>query len=309
MRRSSVVLLAVVATVGLLPALPSQAASCAPRASSKVVTPKGLTAPLATPGQPVAGSASGADTSSVFQLDLSSLKGARSAPVKVTVSWGSAASDFDIVVSDRFGFEYGRGVVRNAIQQSASEVVVTAPIASCEEFVITAKNTAGAPSEALTASIAVGDPQVPSAAALSRKGWVSLATPNGAGVTGGGEDPAQAFDGDLKTRWSTGMQQMPTAFYALDLGGQAQTFNRLVMETGSLWAADRPLEYVVEVSNDNAVYTTVAGGAGAATTEVRFPTQTARYVRVRLTTATYPNYWSLAELNLFKDCFSKKAGC
>ena len=309
MRRSSVLLLTVAAAAVLLPALPSEAASCAPRSGSKVVTPKGLTAPIATPGQPVAGSANGADTSAAFQLDLSSVKGAKAAPVEVTVAWGSAASDFDVVVSDRFGFEYGRGVVRNAAQQSAAEVVVTAPITSCEELVVTAKNTAGSPSEVLSTTIAVGDPVAAASPALPRKGWVALASPNGVFVTGGGEDPAQAFDGDLKTRWSTGMQQMPSAFYALDLGGQPQTFNRLVMETGSLWSADRPLEYVVEVSNDNAVYTTVAGGVGAATTEARFPTQTARYVRVRLTTATYPNFWSLAELNLFKDCFSKKAGC
>lgn len=298
-----------VAAVAALPVLPSHAASCAARGSSTVVTPKGLTAPLTTPGQPVAGSANGADTASTFQLDLSSLKGAKSAPVKVAVSWGSAASDFDVVVSDRFGLEYGRGTVRNAAEQRASEVVVTAPIGSCEEFVVTTKNTAGSPSEALSATLSVGDPTTPKAPALSRKGWVSLASPNGIWLTGGGEDPAQAFDGDLKTRWSTGMQQMQTAFYALDLGGEAQTFNRLVMETGSLWSADRPLEYVVEVSNDNAVWSTVAGGVGAATTEARFPTQTARYVRVRMTTATYPNYWSLAELNLYKDCFSKKAGC
>jgi hypothetical protein len=301
-----------VVTVLCLPVAPALGATkgCGTPSGVSVVTPKGVTSSLATPGQPVAGSANGADTSAQFLLDLSSVKQAKQAPVRVTVSWGSSTSNFDTVVADRFGFEYGRGTAVN----TASEVIELPALASCEEFVVTAKNTAGSPNEALSVKIAVGDVQVAApakVAALPRAGWVPTGSPGTSTPpeAGGTEPPSNVFDGSLATRWSTGAPQNPSGFLQVDLA-KPTTFSRLVAQTGPAYVADAPIEYNVQVSDDQVSWRIIAAGVGGASTEARFPQQTVRYVKVAMTGTTWPNWWSVSEVNLFKDaCFSRKTGC
>lgn len=287
-----------------VPALPARAAGCATSSGVAVLTPKGLTATLVTPGTPVVGSAAGSDTSTRFRLDLGSVK--KTAPVRVTLSWGNAASDFDLAVTDVFGYEHGRSVATG----TAIESVTLPPLASCDDVVLVAKNKAGSPAETLTATLAVGSSPVGKPVALPRAGWTALAPqgPGDTGNTGLGDPVENAFDGKLGTRWSSRLLQNPAEFFQLDTG-KASTFSRLSLVTGPS-PGDQPAEFTVALSDDMVSWRHVGGGTGRAVTDVRFAQQTARYVRISLTGATFPNWWSIAEAQLFKDpCFSRTAGC
>jgi hypothetical protein len=126
---------------------------------------------------------------------------------------------------------------------------------------------------------------------LPRTGWVASAS-----VTGGADTAAKAIDGDGGTRWSSGTAQVNGQYFQVDMGS-AQTFDRVVMESG----ADYARSYQIFVSTDGATWgTAVATGTGAGTTlTVTFPVQTKRWVRVVQTSATPANWWSIYEFNVW----------
>jgi hypothetical protein len=285
---------------------PAAAASCDRETAATLVKPQGVRTTMATPGTPLVGSSANADTSAPFQLDVSSIKKARSAPVQVTVSWASATSEFDISVGDQFGFTYGTGTAATQLSQQPRQVVVTAPIENCAVFIVTAENKAGNPNEKLTVAVKVGDALAtarPTSRPLPRDGWTAIGSP------GATQDPASnALDGDPKTRWSTGAPQTPAELLQVDLA-RATTFSRIVMDTGTGYGSDFPRTYEIQASNDLVTWQTVASGIGTAVSDSRFSKVTARYLRVHLTSVTFPVWWSVAELNLYRECFAGKAGC
>ena len=290
-----------------LPVVPGLAATgCPASAGVAPLTPKGLTTTMATPGIPVVGTSTGADTKTTYRLDLSSIKRATAAPVRVTLSWADPASDFDLSVGDRFGVEHGRSTATG----TTSEAVTTEAVGSCEDLVVTARNKAGSPADTLTVTLAVGTPVTGAQARpvpLKRAGWTALALPGpgDAGNTGPGDPVENAFDGRLSTRWSTRLLQNPVEFFQLDTG-KATAFTRLSMVTGPS-PGDQPVEFTVSVSDDQVTWRQVGAGTGRAVTDVRFAEQTARYVKIGLTSATVPNWWSIAELDLYRECFSRTA--
>src|SRR5690606_10281239 len=91
---------------------------------------------------------------------------------------------------------------------------------------------------------------------LDRTGWTASASSTAAGDSIGG-----ALDGSLTTRWSTGASQTNGQYYSVDMG-RTQTFNRLLLETGS-FASDYPRGYQIQVSNDGTSWSTVASGSNA----------------------------------------------
>jgi uncharacterized repeat protein (TIGR02543 family) len=125
---------------------------------------------------------------------------------------------------------------------------------------------------------------------LPRTGWVASAS------TGG--SPGNAIDGNLGTRWSTGVSQANGQWFQVDMGS-AQTFSRIVMDaTGS--AGDYPRGYQVYVSNDGSNWgSPVATGTGSAVTTVNFASQTARYIRVTQTGSVAGIWWSIHEFNAY----------
>jgi hypothetical protein len=132
-----------------------------------------------------------------------------------------------------------------------------------------------------------------SEAALSRTGWVASAS-----NTGGGDVPANALDGNLATRWSTGTPMVNGMWFEVDMQA-AQTFNELTMNSAGS-TNDFARGYQVFVSSDGANFgSAVAAGAGtSALVTVTFPTQTARYVKV-VQTGAASNWWSIAEFNVY----------
>ncbi len=134
----------------------------------------------------------------------------------------------------------------------------------------------------------------PSGYALGRTGWVA-----GSNSPYGKSDvPANALDGNLKTRFSTNEHQTAGLYFAVNLGGP-QTFDELQMADPNS-PHDYARGYNIEVSSNGSTWTTVATCSGFSTPEtVMFSAQTAQYVQVVLTASTSFYWWSIDEFNLF----------
>ncbi|GGM44833.1 discoidin domain-containing protein [Dactylosporangium sucinum] len=99
-----------------------------------------------------------------------------------------------------------------------------------------------------------------------------------ASSTAGGSSPAAANDGDPGTVWTSGSGGSGEWLRA-DLG-TARPVDEVVVRWGNAFSPD----YTVEVSADGASWATVGrNGAGGGTSRTRFPTVTARHVRLQLT--------------------------
>ena len=127
----------------------------------------------------------------------------------------------------------------------------------------------------------------------SRSGWSATAS-----STEGGGSPANAIDGNVGTRWSSGAAQAAGQWYKVDLG-TSQWFNHVIVDAGTS-TGDYPREYIVETSIDNTNWTTIANGRGSGqVTTVNVPMTQARYLRMTLT-AGVGSWWSVAELRVFE---------
>jgi hypothetical protein len=136
--------------------------------------------------------------------------------------------------------------------------------------------------------------------ALNRNGWVASAS-----NTGGTDVPAQAIDGNLGTRWSTGTPMVDGMDFEVDMTA-AQTFDQITMDPAGS-KNDYARGYEVFVSSDGANFgSAIASGTGtSALVTVTFPAQTARYIKVVQTgSATF--WWSIAEFNVYA---AGSAGC
>jgi hypothetical protein len=151
-------------------------------------------------------------------------------------------------------------------------------------WVITGNDTTGVQNVQFTAT---------AVAALSRTGWVASSS------TTGGDPAANAIDGNVATRFSTGVAQVPGQWFQVDML-TAKTFGMIVLDAGGS-AGDYPRGYQVLVSNDGVNFgAPVASGTG--TTQqitINFATQTARYLRIVQTGTVTPNWWSLHEINVY----------
>ena len=127
----------------------------------------------------------------------------------------------------------------------------------------------------------------------SRSGWVATAS-----STESGGSPANAFDGNLNTRWSSGTAQAPGQWFEVDQGSP-QWFNHIVMDAGPN-TGDYPRGYIVQTSNDNTNWQTVANGEGNGPwVAVNFPIVQARYIKVTLQESS-GSWWSIAEFRVFQ---------
>jgi len=125
---------------------------------------------------------------------------------------------------------------------------------------------------------------------LSRTAWT-------ASTNTSGDPAANAIDGNLATRFSTGAAQVPGQDLVINMGS-AQTFAELDLEVPDS-AGDYARGYQVEVSPDGVNWTPVASCTGTSSSEVvSFPAQTDHYVEVTLTQSISPNWWSVDELYL-----------
>jgi len=126
---------------------------------------------------------------------------------------------------------------------------------------------------------------------LPRAGWTLAASSS---------EPASPLanltDGDLTTRWSSGMGQGPGSWVSVDLGS-AQELNQVVMNAGTS-PGDYVRTYQVETSPDGVSWTAIARGQGS-TGEMVIPLPPTTTRRLRIASeASSGSWWSINELNL-----------
>jgi hypothetical protein len=129
--------------------------------------------------------------------------------------------------------------------------------------------------------------------ALDRSAWVASSN----APSSIADQPANALDGNLTTRFSTDEPQASGLYFEVNMGSP-QTFDELSMQV-----PNSPNDYArgfdVEVYNGIS-WVIVAACTGTGTSEVvSFPAQTAQYVAVILTTGISPWWWSIDEFNLY----------
>ncbi len=112
-------------------------------------------------------------------------------------------------------------------------------------------------------------------------------------------DARLAIDADGSTRWSGGAAQAPGQYLQLDLGRRT-AFDRIALDSGDN-LGDYARSWRIEASDDGTRWHSLADGSGTGQlTTVDLPRGTrARYLRIT-GTATAPNWWSLADVRLYR---------
>jgi hypothetical protein len=128
---------------------------------------------------------------------------------------------------------------------------------------------------------------------LDRILWVASSS------TSGSDDPGNALDGNLATRWSTGGSQTPGQWFQVDMGS-VNVFSEIVLNYINS-ANDYPRVYLVTVSNDGVNWSSsIANGVGASSsTTITFAPQPARYIRITQNGSAGGTFWSIDEFNVF----------
>jgi hypothetical protein len=128
---------------------------------------------------------------------------------------------------------------------------------------------------------------------LNRTGWVASASSSNAP-----EPPANAIDGNINSRWSTGANQVAGQWFQVDMGA-TNILSALVLDCGAS-TGDYPRGYQVYLSKDGVNWgTPVATGNGAVVTTISFAAHAARYIRITQTGSASANWWSIAEFNAY----------
>ncbi|WP_411699613.1 discoidin domain-containing protein [Conyzicola sp.] len=127
-------------------------------------------------------------------------------------------------------------------------------------------------------------------------------------TTGDGTATAAAWDGKVESRWTTGAAQAVGQWFRIDLGA-ARTFTAIELNSGSR-SGDFPRGYTVQVSNDGVNWgPQVAAGNGTShQTRIGTGANTARYIRVQLTSAWSGNWWTVGEVRIYNESVSSTSG-
>ncbi len=141
---------------------------------------------------------------------------------------------------------------------------------------------------------------------LDKKLWQATASvPDGSFLFSGAKIPIDvaaenAIDGDPWTGWrDMTNKQYQGQWFQVDMKEQ-QAFNKIVLDTTwALW--DSPTQYSVSVSRDGIHWgEPIASGSGElGITTIRFPPQTARYVKITQDETNAQYHWSIYELDVF----------
>jgi hypothetical protein len=126
---------------------------------------------------------------------------------------------------------------------------------------------------------------------FARANWTATTVP---ASDAGGNQPSNAFDGDIATRWTSGAPQAGNESFTLDLGSVGCISQVLITTAG----ADFPSAYVLEISVNNTAFTTMARGSGTGFMQITFAPHFARYIRIRQTGTSATNFWSINELQV-----------
>lgn len=109
-----------------------------------------------------------------------------------------------------------------------------------------------------------------------------------------------AIDGKPNTRYDTGTSQTPGQWFQIELPAETPIAGITLDASGS--KNDYPRGYKVELSNDGTTWSKpVATGKGDdANTEITFPPQKAKFIRITQTGSVNGLFWSIHELQLLR---------
>jgi hypothetical protein len=129
---------------------------------------------------------------------------------------------------------------------------------------------------------------------LPTTGWAASSNTSSAA----GDAPANAIDGNVNTRFSSGAAQAPGMWFQVNMGS-TQSVNQIELNAGSS-TTDYAAGYNVEVSANGSTFTSVATGTGTSSPQIiTFAAQNTQYIRVLLTASTQTPWWSIAEFTAF----------
>ncbi|WP_379154444.1 discoidin domain-containing protein [Paenibacillus sp. sgz5001063] len=110
-------------------------------------------------------------------------------------------------------------------------------------------------------------------------------------------NPANAIDGDRRTRWDTGKHQASGEYFQIDLG-QVHSVEAIDLDY-TLSSYDYPRGYELFISDDTKNWTKIATGKGKLEmTKIGFAPVKTRYIRI-LQTGSGGNYWSIQEIQVY----------
>jgi hypothetical protein len=134
---------------------------------------------------------------------------------------------------------------------------------------------------------------------LAETGWTASSNTN----SPAGDAPQNAVNGNTGARFSSEAAQVPGVWWQVDMGS-AQTFNKVELDSGGN-TGDYARGYDVEVSNDGTKFTPVYFGTGTSSPETAtFSTQSARYIRILLTTSASTSWWSMTNVTVYNTSTS-----
>lgn len=128
---------------------------------------------------------------------------------------------------------------------------------------------------------------------LDRSGWTAVTTPAGEG------SPANLFDGNMGTRWSSGTPMAPGQSIVIDLQS-VQSFNKILLDSGS--SSDYSPRFSIYVSSDGQNWgdPVVSRAATGPSILADFPNQNARYLKI-VQEGTSASWWSIFEINVYQE--------
>ena len=267
-------------------------------------SPAGTTIANAIDGSATTKWSSGANQASgqFFQIDMLDLKSINKITLDAGTSTGEYPRAFQVLVSKDGQSSTFTNV---AATGTGSTQLVTISFPSVEARFIRVALTGAATNFWSIYEINVFGSSTPTTA-LPRVGWATAAgTTSNPDPGGNGSVRANALDGSLTSRWTTGAAQATTQFFQVDML-MPQSFTQVVLDSGSGSTTDYPRGYQVSVSNDATNWTSVATGTGTAEiTTVTFPLQNARYIKVSITQPFAGNWWSIAEFNVYGPALAR----
>ena len=131
--------------------------------------------------------------------------------------------------------------------------------------------------------------------AISKAGWTASATNTHDAFT-----PAQAIDGNPRTRWMSGANQAGGQSFTIDLGAR-RTFDQISLNQIE-FPTDSPASYVVQTSNDGTTWSgTVSYGSGTPSfTNISFAPTTARHIRISLSGGA-SRWWTIGDVSVYSS--------
>ncbi|GAB3255154.1 discoidin domain-containing protein [Nocardioides dilutus] len=194
------------------------------------------------------------------------------------------------VVDSNHDFVFDAATAKGRGTKSKDEVTIT-----YDPDLLPIQNTVVNGDGLLTYSLPVGASITPPGAELDRSGWTIEAS-----ASSEGDEAANAIDGDVHTKWRTGIRAKNGDHFQVDLGAST-TVTKIVLDNSEEDAFEAIADYQVYVSEDGEDWgTAVARGRGPfGSVSIALEPQTARYIRIVSTDDSFHFHWSVGEVKVY----------